>query len=105
MTPKLVIEIALCLLLVGASGAIIYARLFVRHKFSRQDGSISEIPKGIGSRLIQLVSIFVIIPVVALLALEGCLSSDLTGTLLGSIIGYTLGSLGRHKDEPHAKEN
>lgn len=30
---------------------------------------------------------------------EGCLNMELTGTLLGSIIGYTLGSLVKDKHE------
>jgi hypothetical protein len=62
-------------------------------KTTDKDGNVREVPKGIGSRMIQLISLLLIVPVVTLLAFEGSVTAELTGTLLGSIIGYTLGSL------------
>ena len=96
-SSKWVIEFFMCLLMVGGPGTILVARLFIRHKWPQADGSVKEVPRGIGSRLIQLVSVLVIVPAICLLALEGGVTSELAGTLLGSVVGYTLGSLSRDK--------
>jgi hypothetical protein len=71
---------------------VLFARLFVKQK-TTDGSSIKEAPKGIGSRMIQLIAVLLIVPIVVILALEGSVSPELTGTLLGSIVGYTLGSL------------
>jgi len=96
MTPKIPwVEIPLCALAVFGPLVVVTARLCVKLKTTDKDGTVKEAPRGIGSRMIQLISLLVIVPVVALLALEGSITQELTGTLLGSIIGYTLGSLTR----------
>ena len=87
------IEVPLCALAVLGPLLVVTARLFVKQKTTDKDGNIKEAPRGIGSRMIQLISLLLIVPVVSLLAFEGSLSVELTGTLLGSIIGYALGSL------------
>lgn len=91
------IEFPLCALAVLGPLIVVTARLFVKQKTTDKDGNIKEAPRGIGSRMIQLISLLLIVPVVALLAFENSVTAELTGTLLGSIIGYTLGSLTRDK--------
>ena len=54
--------------------------------------------KGIGVRVIQLLSVVLVVPVVLILALEGVLGGETVGTLLGAIVGYILSGIG--KDEP-----
>lgn len=91
--PKLPwIELPLCALAVLAPMIALIARLCIKVK-TIKDGSTKIAPRGIGSRLIQLVSVLVIVPVLTILAIENTLSQELIGTLLGSVIGYTLGSL------------
>ena|GEM_PF-2427591 len=87
------IEIPLCALAVVGSLIVIVARLFVIQTVTDKDGNVKKSPRGIGSRMIQLISLLLIIPVIALLAFEKAITIELTGTLMGSIIGYTLGSL------------
>ncbi|MGH9776503.1 MAG: hypothetical protein ACRD50_16345 [Candidatus Acidiferrales bacterium] len=93
------IELPLCVLAVFGPLIVVTARLFVKQKTTDKDGNVKEAPRGIGSRMIQLISLLLIVPTVALLAFEGAVTAELTGTLLGSIIGYTLGSL--TKDAPN----
>lgn len=91
------IEFPLCILSVLGTLLVITARLFVRQRVIDKDGNVKEGPRGIGSRMIQLIALLLIVPVVVLLAFEGSVTAELTGTLLGSIIGYTLGSLTNDK--------
>jgi hypothetical protein len=96
--PKLPwIEFPLCALAVFGPLTVVIARLFVRHKTTDKDGNIKEGPRGIGSRMIQLISLLLIVPIVAVWGFESTVTAELTGTLLGSIIGYTLGSLTKDK--------
>jgi hypothetical protein len=96
--PKLPwIEFPLCALAVIGPLMVVAARLFVKQKTTTKDGIVKEAPRGIGSRMIQLISLLLIVPIVALLAFETSVTAELTGTLLGSIIGYTLGSLNQDK--------
>jgi hypothetical protein len=87
------IEIPLCALAVLGPLLVVTARLCVKQKTTDQAGYVKEAPRGIGSRMIQLISLLLIVPVISLLGFEGSITVELTGTLLGSIIGYTLGSL------------
>jgi hypothetical protein len=98
--PKLPwIEFPLCALAVLGPLTVVIARLFVKRESKDKDGNVKVAPRGIGSRMIQLISLLLIVPIVALLAFEGSVTAELTGTLLGSIIGYTLGSLNKDKTE------
>ncbi len=47
-----------------------------------------QLAKGVGIRVNQFVIATVVIPVVAILALESVLSLEVTGTLLGAGIGF-----------------
>ena len=58
--------------------------------------------RSIGVRIIQFLSVTLVVPVVFILALEGILASETVGTLLGAVVGYTLSGIG--KDEPNAGE-
>lgn len=90
------IEFPLCFLAIAGPLSVVVARLFMKTT-TEKDGVIKTAPRGIGSRVTQLVSLLLIVPIVALLAIEGAITVELTGTLLGSIIGYTLGSLTRDR--------
>jgi len=57
--------------------------------------------RGIGVRVIQFLSVVLVIPVIFILALEKVLSSETVGTLLGAVVGYVLSGIG--KDEPTKK--
>ena len=49
----------------------------------------SQLPTTVGppSRMIQLIAILILAPLIAILGLEGSLSGEGTGTLLGTIVG------------------
>lgn len=57
-------------------------------------------PKGLGKRFIQLMSVVLILPIIAILSILGIIEAQLLGGLLGAIIGYTLSDLAKdEKDE------
>ncbi len=58
-----------------------------------KDGRVTEKPKGIGVRMIQLIAVLILVPVIAVLALEGSLTGEGVGTLLGAVVGYALGGI------------
>ena len=58
--------------------------------------------RGIGVRVIQLLTVILVLPVVLILALEGVLKGETVATLIGAVVGYILSGIG--KDEPNKKE-
>jgi hypothetical protein len=64
-------------------------------------GKDDQSPAGIGVRVIQLISLLVLVPLIGVLCLEGRLSGETTGALLGVAIGYTLSGL--EKPVPRSK--
>lgn len=58
--------------------------------------------RGLGARTIQLTSVFLIVPMIFVLALEKVLSSETTATLIGALIGYVLSGIGDFR--PDGKE-
>lgn len=58
--------------------------------------------RGIGVRVIQLLTVILVLPVVLILALEGILKGETVATLIGAVVGYILSGIG--KDEPNKKE-
>ena len=76
-------EIALALVMVMGVGYAMWSHM--------RPGS----PKGVGARFIQLIALLVILPLVGILALEGKLSGETAGSLLGVAIGYTLSGIER----------
>ena len=87
------IEIPLSILALLGALMVIYARLFKPIKTTDKDGKVREGPRGIGARMLQLIALVILVPVIAILALEGTLSMELTGTLLGGIAGYALSGI------------
>ena len=92
-----ILEIALLLLAVLAPMVVLILRLSRCCggvvKRTDKDGTVTEEPKGIGVRMIQLIAVLILVPVIAVLALEGSLTGEGTGTLLGAIVGYALGGI------------
>lgn len=72
---------------------IIGLRLCVKIKKTDAKGLVAEAPRGIGVRMIQLIALLILIPTVAVLALEGSLTGEGTGTILGAVVGYALGGI------------
>ena len=87
------IEFPLCFLAVVGPVVMILCRCLIKKEIRHTDGSIEKRPWGIGVRMIQLVAILILGPVVAVLGLEGTLSGEGTGTLMGAIVGYALGGI------------
>jgi hypothetical protein len=75
-----------------AAFALIGGGYLLRHYTTRvgDDGR----PKGIGLRAIQMTVAVLTAPVVLILALEGKLSQEGTGILLGTLIGFILSPKG-----------
>jgi len=80
------VEFPLVLLMLGAPGIILWKRMSNRPK---DDTS----PRGLGVRLIQTIALMLVIPAVIILALEDKLSNEGVGTILGVIVGYSLGGV------------
>ncbi len=60
---------------------------------STEETTHSNAPRGIGCRMIQLIALLIIVPTVAILACEECITKEVAGTILASIAGYALGSV------------
>ena len=78
-------EIALAAVMVLGTGCVLWSRL--RDKTTG--------PHGVGARLIQLIALLIILPLIGILALEGKLSGDTAGALIGVAVGYTLSGIER----------
>ena len=87
------IEFPLCAFAVVGPLAVVVLRLTIKKRIEKNDGSIEIRPFGIGVRMIQLVAVLILAPLIAVLSLEGTLSGEGTGTLLGAIVGYALGGI------------
>jgi hypothetical protein len=87
------IEYPLLVVAVCSPFLIIVLRLLVKEKTTARDGTTTEAPRGIGVRMIQLVAVLILVPTIAVLALQGVLSAEGTGTLMGAIVGYALGGI------------
>ena len=59
--------------------------------------------RGIGVRVIQLLTVILVLPIILILSLEGILKGETVASLLGAVIGYILSGIG--KDEPNKKSN
>ena len=77
------IDAGLLLFMLGAPARIVWIRFRSRCK---DDTS----PRGSGVRIIQLVSVFLFVPLIGILSLEGKMSSETAGALIGVAVGYTL---------------
>lgn len=61
--------------------------------------------RGLGARTIQLTAVFLIIPMILVLALQKVLSSETTATLIGALIGYVLSGIGDFRSDKKDSEN
>ena len=53
--------------------------------------------RGIGVRVIQFLTVILVVPTILILSLEDVLNTQTTATLLGAVMGYILSGIG--KDE------
>ena len=53
--------------------------------------------RGIDVRVIQFLTIVLIIPVILILALEDILNGQTTAALIGTVIGYILSGIGKNE--------
>ena len=91
------IEFPLCFLVIVGPLLVIYLRLHDRAKTTVEKKGDTETTThrgwGIGVRMIQLIAVMIIAPVIAILSLEGVVDNQVSGTLLGTIVGYALGGI------------
>jgi hypothetical protein len=60
-----------------------------------------QLKRGPGLRFIQYLGLTVLVPIIAILSLEGCISQEMTGAIAAAAVGGVLAGIG--KDEPEAK--
>jgi len=82
---RLAIEIVACVIMVGGVVGVFIERMRTK--------------RGIGVRVIQFLTVTLVLPSILILALENVLSGQTTATLIGAIVGYILSGIG--KDEPN----
>jgi predicted transporter len=80
---KVAIEIIACLIMVGGLAGIFIERIWRN--------------RGIDVRVIQFLTIVLIIPVILILALEDILNGQTTAALIGTVIGYILSDIGKNE--------
>jgi len=77
--------------------ALVGVLYIVRHgeKAKKKENGVEKTERGkISKRAVQFMASVLVLPTVVLLALNGRLSSEVVGTLLGTFIGYVLSGLG-----------
>ncbi len=52
-----------------------------------------QLKKGIGARIIQFAGVILVVPLIGILALEGVLEAQTTGTVIGALLGYLLSGI------------
>lgn len=57
-----------------------------------------KLHRGIGLRFIQYLGLTVLMPVVAILSLEGRISGEVTGAIAAAAVGAVLTSIGKKKE-------
>jgi hypothetical protein len=77
------IEGGLLLVMLVAPALVIWGRFIKRPVDDRS-------PRGIGVRLIQFVSLLLFAPLIGILTIEGKMSGETAGALIGVAVGYTL---------------
>lgn len=93
MLKQPILEYSLLVMAVCGPMVVVVLRLTIKKSVKNKDGTEELKPMGIGVRLLQLVALLVIVPVIGILALEGVLSGEGAGTLLGAVVGYALGGI------------
>ena len=90
------IEFPLCFIAVVGPLVVVCCRLCTKKTTMKHDGTATVVQErawGIGVRMIQLTTVLVLVPVIAILRLEDANSGVGVGTLLGAIVGYALGGI------------
>jgi len=92
VTPALAswAEIPLAVVMIGGTWYAVWSRLRPRPQAEHDDS-----PRGVGARFIQLIAVLVILPLIGILTLEGKLSGETAGSLIGVAVGYTLSGIER----------
>jgi len=90
------VEIGLLLVMAGGPAWLLWDRTRTR---ATEDTS----PRGIGARVLQLIGLFLLLPLIGILTLEGKIEGATTGALLGVAAGYVLSGIekavpGRQRD-------
>lgn len=57
-----------------------------------------RLDRGIGLRFIQYLGLTVLVPIIAILALEGRISQEMTGAIAAAAVGGVLAGLGRDEN-------
>lgn len=83
MTPQHVLEFGFLSIMILGPGIVVYSR-------ARKQTAGETSPRGVGARVIQLVSALLFGPLIGILTLEGRISGETAGALLGVALGYTL---------------
>lgn len=87
------IEVPLLALAVLGTIIVLVCRLTIKVTTTDKDGKSEVGPRGIGVRMIQLIAVLILVPVIAILAIEGYLTGEGAGTIMGAIVGYALGGI------------
>jgi hypothetical protein len=90
------IEIGLLIVMAAGPGFILWGR------FKKRDNN-DLAPRGLGARVLQLIALFLILPLIGILALEGKLEGSAAGALLGVAAGYALSGI--EKSVPQKEAN
>jgi hypothetical protein len=75
------------------SSVMVIGPLYVLYGRIKDRPAPDDGPKGIGVRVIQLIALFLVLPLIGILGLEGKLNPDTVGALLGVAIGYSLSGI------------
>jgi len=57
------------------------------------DDPATYVGKSLGARVIQFISVVMVLPVILILSLQGILKPDAVGTLIGALVGYLLSGI------------
>ena len=92
------IEWGLLVIMIAGPGYVLWGRFKKREKeITEENGKKTSkgdlTPTGIGVRVIQLIGLFLLMPLVGILTLEGKLASETAGALIGVAIGYSLSGI------------
>lgn len=55
-----------------------------------------QLKKGLGARIIQFTGVLLVVPLIGILALEGVLEAQTTGTVIGALLGYLLSGISNY---------
>jgi len=79
------LEVPLVVIMMFGTAYTLYKRLNMK----KADGN----PMGLGRRVHEMVALLMLVPIIGVLAVEDILPKEVVGTLLGTIIGYTLSGI------------